>query len=48
MRKYVVLLLVFAAAIFGIAAAETMKEFGGGNVAGVEVFVDGTCLACDG
>jgi hypothetical protein len=27
MRKYVVLLLVFAAAIFGIAAAETMKDF---------------------
>jgi DNA/RNA-binding domain of Phe-tRNA-synthetase-like protein len=26
-------------------AAETMKEFGGGSVAGVEVFVDGTCLA---
>jgi DNA/RNA-binding domain of Phe-tRNA-synthetase-like protein len=26
-------------------AAETMKEFGGGKVAGVEVFVDGTCIA---
>jgi DNA/RNA-binding domain of Phe-tRNA-synthetase-like protein len=26
-------------------AAETMKEFGAGRVEGVEVFVDGTCLA---
>ncbi|MEW6667721.1 MAG: phenylalanine--tRNA ligase beta subunit-related protein [Thermodesulfobacteriota bacterium] len=26
-------------------AAESMREFGGGGVAGVEVFVDGTCLA---
>lgn len=26
-------------------AAETMKEFGGGKVLGVEVFVGGTCLA---
>jgi DNA/RNA-binding domain of Phe-tRNA-synthetase-like protein len=26
-------------------AAETMEEFGGGPVAGVDAYVDGTCLA---